>query len=190
MDSDYLLFMESRIDKAARGFVEILLGNAQRADAGAVGGRVYDSNRKLRYGAKILGLLGLAGDAFAGLPLGYSGYFHKAVLQQNYHAVSGKLLMVKRSRFLEVGGFSEDVEDRMKDVDLCLKLEKLGLRNIYDPGALLVEQRMRVRRKKARRVPAFEKKWKELLLKPDGYYNSNLSLEDTSWRIRGLRRRG
>ncbi len=190
LDSEYLLFMESRIEKAGREFAQILLGSAQRADAGAVGGRVYDGNRKLRYGAKILGLLGPAGDAFAGLPLGYSGYFHKAVLQQNYHAVSGKLMRVRRSHFLKAGGFSEDVEDRMKDVDLCLKLEGLGLRNIYDPGALIVEQRRRVRRKKSRRTSAFEKKWKELLQRPDGYYNSNLSLEDTSCRIRGLRRRG
>lgn len=190
LDSDYLLFMESRIEKAGREFLEILLGCAQRADAGAVGGRVYDGNRKLKYGAKILGLLGLAGDAFAGLPFGYGGYFHKAVLQQNYHAVSGKFMMIDRSRFLDAGGFSEDVEDRMKDVDLCLKLERLGFRNIYEPGAFLIEQKRRIRKRKTRRAPVFEKKWKELLETPDRYYNSNLSLEDTSCRIRGLRRRG
>ncbi len=191
MDSEYLLFLESRIDKICKDFFEIFLGNAQRTEAGAVGGRIYDSSRRLRYGGKILGLQGLAGDAFAGLPFGYTGYFHKAVLQQNYHGVSGKAMMVKRSHFLKAGGFSEDVEDRLKDVDLCLKLERLGLLNIYDPGIILVESRQRIRRKKkARRAPGFEKKWKELLREPDRHYNSNLSLEDTSCRIRGLRQRG
>ncbi len=191
LDSEYLLFMESRIEKTGRNWLEIFLGNAQRTGVGAVGGRVYDNGRKLRYGAKILGLNGPAGDAFAGLPCGYTGYFHKAVLQQNFHAVSGKAMMVKREHFLKAGGFSEDVEDRMKDVDLCLKLEGLGLLNVYDPGIVLIEQRYRTRRKKnARRAAAFERKWKELLQEPDRYYNQNLSLEDTKCRIRGLCRRG
>ena len=161
------------------------MGNAQREDAGAVGGRIYDYRHKLRYGAKILGLDGLAGDAFAGLKLGYTGYFHKVILQQNFHAVSAKAMMIKRERFLEAGGFSEDVEDRMKDVDLCLKLEKLGYFNIYEPGVVLIEQKYQMRRKKAIRPAAiFEKKWKDLLQIPDRYYNSNLSLEDTACRVK------
>ena len=93
-------------------------------------------------------------------------------------------MMVNRENFLRAGGFSEDVEDRMKDVDLCLKLEQLGLKNIYDPGAILVEQKHRVRRKKAvKAAVGFEKKWKTLLLEPDKYYNCNLSLDDADYRI-------
>lgn len=187
LDSEYFLFIESRIERFSRGWMEIFLANAQRAGTGAVGGRIYNSGRRLRYGAKILGLKGLVGDAFEGLFMGYSGYFHKAVLQQNYHAVSGKAMMVEKVHFLEAGGFSEDVEDRMKDVDLCLKLEKLGLRNIYDPGIILTEQKYACRKKKTRRAAAFEKKWKELLQEPDGYYNCNLSLEDADCRLQEFR---
>lgn len=184
LDSEYLLFLESRIGKVSRGWMEDFLGNAMRPEAGAVGGRIYDSARRYRYGAKVLGLGGLAGDAFAGLRIGYTGYFHKAGLQQNYHAVSGKAMMVNRARFLLAGGFSEDVEDRMKDVDLCLKLERLGFKNIYEPGIVLIEQKYGSGRKKAARpAAAFEKKWKDILLEPDGYYNCNLSLNDTQWRI-------
>ncbi len=187
IDSEYFLFMESRIEKIGRGWLELFLGNAQCAGTGAVGGRIYDSSRRLKYGARILDLNGQVGDAFAGLPMGYTGYFHKAVLQQNCHAVSGKAMMVKKIYFLEAGGFSEDVEDRMKDVDLCLKLERMGLRNVYDPGIVLTEQRHARRKRAARKAAAFEKKWKELLQKPDGYYNPNLSLEDTKYRIQELR---
>lgn len=191
LDSEYLVFLESRLEKFSKGWLERFLGNAQREDAGAVGGRVYDYRRKLHYGAKILGLDGLAGDAFAGLKLGYTGYFHKAILQQNFHAVSAKAMMIKRERFLKAGGFSEDVEDRMKDVDLCLKLEKLGYTNIYEPGVVLIEQKYQMRRKKAIRPAAvFEKKWKDLLQIPDRYYNSNLSLEDTTCRLKGCHERG
>ena len=188
LDSEYLLFMESRTERLSRGWMEAFLGNAQRREVGAVGGSIYSSDRKLKSGAKILGLGGAVGDAFAGLRFGYTGYFHKAVLQQNFHAVSGQAMMVKKDYFLKVGGFSEDVEDRMKDVDLCLKLEQLGLKNIYDPNIVLLEQKHpRSRKRSVRPAVNFEKKWKKLLLVPDGYYNSNLTLEDTNYRIRDIR---
>lgn len=188
LDSEYLLFMSSRVDSLSRGWMETFLGNAQRREVGAVGGRIYDSDRRLKYGARILGLNGPAGIAFAGLKVGYTGYFHKAVLQQNYHAVSGQAMMVSRKHFLEADGFSEDVEDRLKDVDLCLKLERLGLKNVYEPGIVLIEQKYRIRRKRTARPAAiFERKWKSLLLKPDRYYNCNLSLQDTDFRIQEFR---
>ncbi len=187
LDSEYFLFMESRIERISRGWLELFLGNVQHAGTGAVGGRIYDNNRRLKHGVRILGLNGQIGDAFAGLPMGYTGYFHKVVLQQNSHAVSGKAMMIRKNYFLEVGGFSEDVEDRMKDVDLCLKLECIGLHNIYDPGIVLTEQKYANRKRSVRRAAAFEKKWKELLQKPDRYYNPNLSLEDTKYRIQELR---
>lgn len=185
LDSEFLLFLEGRIDRISRGFLETFLGDAQRPGTGAVGGRVYDSSYRLKCGARILGLGGLVGDAFEGLKFGYTGYFHKAVLQQNCHAVSSKAMMVKKECFLEAGGFSQDVEDRLKDVDLCLKLETLGFHNIYEPGVFLVEQNYRTRKKKGSRPAAvFEKKWKDLLLEPDRFYNCNLSLESPDYRIR------
>ncbi len=185
LDGEFFVFLTSRIAYLSKGYLECFLGQAQRAQVGAVGGRVYDSAHRLCAGAKILGVKGLAGNAFEGLSLGYGGYFHKVVLQQNVHAVSGAAMMVRKKFFLEVGGFSEDVEDCMKDVDLCLKLEKSGLQNIYEPGVVLIKRGRKSRKRKALRPGvSFEKKWQELMKRPDSFYNSNLSLETTDYRIR------
>ena len=190
MDSDYLLFLDGRTGNITRGFMELFLGSAQRADIGAVGGRVYDDRRRLWHGIKVLGLKGTVGDAFEGLKAGYTGYFHKAILQQNCHAVSGKAMMLRRELFLKAGGFSEDVEDRMKNVDLCLKLEKLGYRNVYEPGiAVILQDHQRGRKQGIRPAAQFTKKWKSLLQMPDRFYNSNLSLDNTDFRIRDYHRR-
>lgn len=190
LDSDYLLFIDSRMGNITTGFMELFLGSAGRAGVGAVGGRVYDDRRRLWHGIKVLGLQGAVGDAFEGLKAGYTGYFHKAVLQQDCHAVSGKAMMVKRELFLKAGGFSEDVEDRMKDVDLCLKLEKLGYRNVYEPGtAVILMDHPKGRKKGTRPAVQFMKKWKNLLQLPDGFYNCNLSLENTDFRIRESHRK-
>ena len=190
MDSDYLLFLDGRMGNITHGFMDLFLGSAQRADIGAVGGRVYDDRRRLWNGIKVLGLKGTVGDAFEGLKVGYTGYFHKAILQQNCHAVSGKAMMLRRELFLKAGGFSEDVEDRMKDVDLCLKLEKLGYRNVYEPGiSVILQDHQRGRKQGARPAAQFAKKWKTLLQIPDRFYNCNLSLDNADFRIRDYHRR-
>ena len=73
----------------------------------------------------------------------------------------------------------------MKDVDLCLKLEQLGYSNIYEPGiALILQDHRRGRKLAVRSAAQFMKKWKELLEVPDAFYNCNLSLDDTDFRIR------
>ncbi len=45
--------------------------------------------------------------------------------------------MVKRSTFLDAGGFNEHYFTAYQDVDLCLRFRTLGKRNIYTPGAVL-----------------------------------------------------
>ena len=74
-------------------------------------------------------------------------------------------------------------------MDLCLKLEQLGLNNVYDPGVILLCQGRTLQKKKAQRTATvFRKKWKALLEQPDGYYNTNLSLESSDYRIRNILR--
>lgn len=47
----------------------------------------------------------------------------------------------------------------MKDVDLCLKLEKLGYRNVYEPGIAVFFRTIREGRKQGARPAAqFAKK--------------------------------
>jgi len=53
-------------------------------------------------------------------------------------AVSGACLMVKRSVFESIGMFSTDYFMYSEDVDLCLKVRKVGLHTYYIPSAVVV----------------------------------------------------
>lgn len=53
-------------------------------------------------------------------------------------AVSGACLMVKKSVFESVGMFSTDYFMYSEDVDLCLKVRKVGLNTYYVPTAVVV----------------------------------------------------
>ena len=59
-------------------------------------------------------------------------------LIQNYSAVTGACLALKRERYLEVGGMDADnLAIAFNDVDLCLKLAAAGYRNLWTPYAQL-----------------------------------------------------
>jgi N-acetylglucosaminyl-diphospho-decaprenol L-rhamnosyltransferase len=53
-------------------------------------------------------------------------------------AISGACLMIKRSTFLKVGGFSEDYFMYAEDMDLAYKIGCIGCKNYYVPDATVV----------------------------------------------------
>lgn len=57
----------------------------------------------------------------------------KSYLPVNVGWVSGACLVVKRSVFEQVGGFTEDYFLNYEDIDLCKKIEDSGYKNYYFP---------------------------------------------------------
>ena len=54
-------------------------------------------------------------------------------------AVTGACLVIERSKFRAVGGFdAEHLPVAFNDVDLCLRLEREGLQNLFVPEAKLI----------------------------------------------------
>ena len=49
-------------------------------------------------------------------------------------------MMIARGKFLQAGGFDETaLKSRYLDVDLCLRIKNMGLRNLWTPHARFVE---------------------------------------------------
>jgi GT2 family glycosyltransferase len=61
----------------------------------------------------------------------------EGVLPSPVEAISGACLLIRRSTFREVGGFSEEYFMYAEDVDLCHKVRKAGYTNYYVPKANL-----------------------------------------------------
>ena len=76
--------------------------------------------------------------AFKGMHKHEVGHMGRTRLVQNFSAVTGACLLVKRSLYNEVGGFDADnLAIAFNDVDFCLKLLQAGYRNVYTPFAQL-----------------------------------------------------
>jgi glycosyltransferase involved in cell wall biosynthesis len=100
-------------------------------------------------------------------------------------AVTGACLVLKRSRFKEVGGFDEKLAVAFNDVLLCMELSNRGYRNIYVGHPLMIHFESKTRgfddteakQQLFRQEARYARRKNSALFKNDPFYNSNLSLE-------------
>jgi glycosyltransferase involved in cell wall biosynthesis len=135
-NADYICLLNSNIEVISPDWLLEMIGHAIQSGVGAVGARLWYPDNTLQHGGVLLGIGTGVGHAHKRLPMGSPGYFGRACLQQSFSAVTGACLIVNREYYLNVGGLNEDhLSISYSDIDLCLKLNKMGLRNIWTPYA-------------------------------------------------------
>ncbi|MBT9551216.1 MAG: glycosyltransferase [Hydrogenophaga sp.] len=183
---DVLCFLNNDIEVIAHDWMEELVSQACRPGIGAVGAKLLYPNTTIQHAGVVLGIGGWAGHAHKGFSLYAHGYVGRATLASNFSAVTGACMAVQKSHFDQVGGFDAvNLKVACNDVDLCLKLLELGLRNLFTPHALLFHHESATRgyedtpEKKARyqkEVDHMWKRWPELMAR-DPAYSPYLSLD-------------
>lgn len=132
---DVLCLLNNDIEILTADWLEELLRFALRPDVGCVGAKLWYPNGTIQHAGVVLGIGGVAGHAYKSLDRGEAGHSGRAVLHQEVSAVTGACLMVRKETYLAVGGFEENLPVAFNDIDFCLKVRELGLRNIYTPYA-------------------------------------------------------
>jgi GT2 family glycosyltransferase len=70
-------------------------------------------------------------------PYRATGYLYSVALAQDYSAVTGACMMIARSIYEKVSGYSEQFAIAFNDIDFCLKVRELGLRIVFDANTML-----------------------------------------------------
>lgn len=162
-----------------------MVSHAVREEVGAVGCMLYFPGDTIQHAGVILGVGGVAGHAHLNLRRGSNGYLGRAGVVHNLTAVTGACITLRRKVFEEVGGMDESLAVAFNDIDLCLRIDALGYRNVWTPFAELYHHESASRgpdtspEKRARfqaECEAMSRRWGELLLN-DPAYNPNLSLD-------------
>ena len=170
------------------------MGPARRSEVGAVGCLLCYGNNTVQHGGVIIGIGGIAGHAHKHFFCDEHGYFGRLHVVQNLSAVTAACMLVRKSVFDEVGGFTEELSHAFNDVDLCLKIREKGYLIIYTPFSRLYhyesisrgfENSSGKRERFIRELKYMQERWHDELKKGDPYYNPNLSLqrEDFSLKI-------
>jgi O-antigen biosynthesis protein len=185
VESEFVALLNNDLTIINPDWLGEMVSQALQPGVGAVGARLIYPDERIQHAGVILGGGGVAAHAHKGLPRSNHGYFSRAILAQDLSAVTAACMLVRRSIYLEVGGFDEaHLKIAFNDVDLCLRIRQHGYRIVYTPYAELyhAESASRGLEDTVAKSDRFEAEikymhdtWGDALLK-DPAYNPNLSL--------------
>lgn len=184
-DSMVIGLINNDVEVISADWLDELVAHAMRDGVGAVGAMLYYPDDTIQHAGVVLGVLGVANHFYLGQPRGYPGHGARALVAQNVSAVTAACLLVRRTRFIEVGGLDEkQLPVAFNDVDLCLKLLEAGYRNVWTPFAELYHHESASRGREdtperqarfASEVAYMRERWGEKL-DNDPAYNPNLTV--------------
>ena len=130
---EVLLFADAFSLPLAPDWAETLVAAALWKELGAVGNRRLQASGFLAHAGLAPGKDALF-PAFAGLHPQSGGYFSQAHLPRSVAVLSASCLCLRKSIFMETGGFDESLQE-LAAADLCLRLHTRGLRCLCTPLA-------------------------------------------------------
>lgn len=181
---ELLLLLNNDIEVRHRDWLAEMVPLALRPGIGAVGARLLYPDGRLQHGGVVLGPGGVAGHQHARAPGDDTGYWGSLALLRNVSAVTGACLLLRRASFEAAGGLeAEHLPVAFNDVDLCLKLRAMGLRNLVTPFAELLHHESASRgsdlARRRRAGFAREQAWMRArwgaVLRQDPFYNANFA---------------
>lgn len=128
----YLCLLNNDITVITGDWLGNMLAQAQREDIGCVGVKLLFPNSHIQHAGIVIDQQLIPQPVFQHVPGNDHGYCGRLRVNQNYPAVTAACLMLERSLFERVGGLDEqNFEVAYNDVDLCLKVQELGFRNLW-----------------------------------------------------------
>jgi GT2 family glycosyltransferase len=145
-NGDLIALMNNDVEAVHGGWLATMAAQALRPEIGAVGAKLLFDDGTIQHAGIVLGIGGIAGHAHKYLDANTEGYQMRLQYTHNVSAVTAATLVMRRSLFLEIGGFdAEQLAVNYNDVDLCLRLLMAGYRNLYCPNAVLLHHESKSR---------------------------------------------
>jgi GT2 family glycosyltransferase len=137
-EGDVLLLLNDDVEVVRGDWLAEMVGHAMRPEVGAVGAKLLHPTGRVQHAGVVLGLDGVAGHVHRGLPADAPGHMGRALVVQNWSAVTGACMACRRSVYQEIGGMDEtSLPVSYNDVDFCLRLGRHGYRIVWTPHAVL-----------------------------------------------------
>ena len=185
---EYLLLLNNDTVVIQQNWLDRMMALAQRPDVAIVGPRLIFMDQRLQHAGIVLGMgaNGVAEHLHMGLPMKAPGAMGRAQLVQEFSAVTGACLLVRKSVYDLVAGMDEArLKILFNDVDFCLRVGALGHRIVWTPYATLVHHgsaSVAMGAKDPKRLQIYRAEMQTMLerwlprLASDPAYNRNLSL--------------
>lgn len=181
---EFVLLMNNDIEATHPEWLDEMVGPALEPGVGCVGARLWYPDGRIQHAGVVL-VCGVAGHAHKLLARGQHGYMGRAVLAQDFVAVTAACLLLRKSVYEEVSGLDESLAVAFNDVDFCLRVREAGYRNHWTPYAELIhhesvsrgyEDTPEKQKRFNSEVKILQTRWPALLAN-DPCYNPNLTID-------------
>ena len=189
-----LALLNNDVEVLSPDWLGEMVSLALRADIGCVGAKLYYPDGTIQHAGVVLGIGGVAGHSHKYFPGDAEGYFSRLRIVHEVSAVTAAALVVRKAVWQAAGGMdADDLHVAFNDVDFCIKVRELGLRNLFTPFAELVHHESRSRgtestpAKQARfayEKEVMQKRWKRQLSR-DIFYSPHLSRTREDYSLAG-----
>lgn len=182
---EYVVLLNNDTEIISEDWLSELAGICRRPEVGVAGARLLYPDGTVQHAGVVMKLAGCCGHVFYGAEKEDPGSFARAVLIQDYSAVTGACLMCRREVWDRLGGLDTAFQVAYNDVDFCLRARDAGLLVVYDPYAQAWHYESKTRgyeegsEKQARFLreqKLLKERYPQYMEKGDPYYNPNLTL--------------
>ena len=173
---DYILFLDSNVGIRSVSSIGCMLGMCMQEHIGVVSGTLYDENDSIYEKGLVVGVNGLVSPLHRGLKENDKSYMWLNIVNTNHSAISPYCMMVKKSVYDAVGGFSEGYKSNLSGVDFCLKVVDKGYDVACVANSLWTYKKRLVNldeKETKREQDTFRAVWGLILENGDPFYNPN-----------------
>lgn len=191
-NGDVIALLNNDVEVISPNWLTEMVGWAVQPDIGCVGAKLLYGDDTVQHAGVVLGVDSVAGHAHRHVSRFDAGYMGRAQQVQNFSAVTGAVMVVEKQLFLVVDGFDEkDLPVAYNDVDFCLRIQKMGFRNVWTPFAELYHHEGKTRGlnvskdkilQLASEAKVMRSRWAAEIAN-DPFYSPNLSLNDGNFNL-------
>ena len=135
----FLLLLNNDVEPLDGQWLSRMMIHAMRPDSGAVGCLLLYPDQTVQHAGVVIGMGGAAGHVQKGVRLTDARWASWFRTTRQVSAVTAACLLVQKDKFMAVDGLDETAFPvAFNDVDLCLKLNAAGWRNIMVAEARLI----------------------------------------------------
>jgi len=190
---EILVLLNNDVEILDDSWLEELTSQAMRPEVGVAGGWLLYPDHRVQHAGILLGVCGIAVEAFKFQLEWNIGHMGRAHLNQYYSAVTGACLATRKEVWKQLGGMNDqELAVAYNDVDYCLRAKRdLDLATVWTPYTKLIHHESVSRgyevsdTQKARIQMESDymlTQWADVIQR-DPYYNANLSKFDPQFNL-------
>lgn len=192
-EGDIIMLLNNDTEMISSDSIYNMVKTLEDENVGAVGAMLYYEDNSIQHGGVVYKIGGFAANVMTDEVDINEWYYPWKKVPHEMSACTAACLMIKKDAFIKANGLDEDLAIALNDVDLCLKIRKLGYKIVFNPNVKfhhyesksrgLETESIEKQKRFQKEINYFKNKWEKELFLGDPYYNINLTLHKADYSV-------